>query len=96
MYSIFPSSETSLSHPFYLLLDFDTHTGLSVGAIIGIVVASCVVVCLILVLLRLKGYLGGDDTEDKGEMMCNVFFSFDYNKKSIVSYLESDQTIEVP
>nr|XP_027126996.1 probable LRR receptor-like serine/threonine-protein kinase At1g53430 [Coffea arabica] len=45
--------------------NFDTHTGLSVGAIIGIVVASCVVVCLILVLLRLKGYLGGDDTEDK-------------------------------
>lgn len=45
--------------------NFDPHTGLSVGAIIGIVVSSCVLVCSILVLLRLKGYLGGDDTEDK-------------------------------
>ncbi|KAL3508791.1 hypothetical protein ACH5RR_028192 [Cinchona calisaya] len=45
--------------------NFDTSTGLSVGAIIGIVVASCVVVACILVALRMKGYLGGKDIEDK-------------------------------
>uniref|UniRef100_A0A2P2MVJ0 non-specific serine/threonine protein kinase n=2 Tax=Rhizophora mucronata TaxID=61149 RepID=A0A2P2MVJ0_RHIMU len=39
--------------------------GLSVGAIIGIVVASCVLILLILLVLRVKGYLGGKDLEDK-------------------------------
>ncbi|CAI9088848.1 OLC1v1023292C1 [Oldenlandia corymbosa var. corymbosa] len=46
--------------------NFDTSTGgLSVGAIIGIVAASCVLVALILVVLRMRGYLGGKDEEDK-------------------------------
>ncbi|XP_059665022.1 probable LRR receptor-like serine/threonine-protein kinase At1g53440 isoform X2 [Cornus florida] len=44
--------------------NFDPDTGLSVGAIVGIVAASCVVLVLILLLLRIKGYLGGKDLED--------------------------------
>ncbi|KAJ9671361.1 hypothetical protein PVL29_025181 [Vitis rotundifolia] len=44
---------------------FDPNPGLSVGGIIGIVIASCVVLILILVLLRMKGYLGGKDLEDR-------------------------------
>ncbi|KAJ9183029.1 hypothetical protein P3X46_006948 [Hevea brasiliensis] len=43
----------------------DDGGGLPVGAIIGIVAASCLVVVLILIVLRLKGYLGGKDLEDK-------------------------------
>ncbi|PON69845.1 Phosphorylase kinase, gamma catalytic subunit [Parasponia andersonii] len=42
----------------------DTDGGLSVGAIVGIVAASCVLVLLILLVLRMKGYLGGKDLED--------------------------------
>ncbi|CAL5403097.1 unnamed protein product [Camellia sinensis] len=45
---------------------YKLHTGLSAGAIAGIVVASCVLLVLILVVLRMKGYLGGKDLEDKG------------------------------
>ncbi|KAE9456685.1 hypothetical protein C3L33_11412, partial [Rhododendron williamsianum] len=45
--------------------NYDPHTGLSVGAIAGIVVASCLFFLLILVVLRMKGYLGGKDLEDK-------------------------------
>ncbi|RVX03955.1 putative LRR receptor-like serine/threonine-protein kinase [Vitis vinifera] len=45
--------------------NFDPNPGLSVGGIIGIVIASCVVLVLILVLLRMKGYLGGKDLEDR-------------------------------
>ncbi|KAL6311078.1 hypothetical protein AAG906_027112 [Vitis piasezkii] len=45
--------------------NFDPNAGLSVGAIIGIVMASCVVLAFILVLLWMKGYLGGKDLEDK-------------------------------
>ncbi|KAK2969077.1 hypothetical protein RJ640_021116, partial [Escallonia rubra] len=46
--------------------NFDTDTGgLSIGAITGIVAASCVSVILILVALRTKGYLGGENSEDK-------------------------------
>ncbi|XP_059664217.1 probable LRR receptor-like serine/threonine-protein kinase At1g53430 [Cornus florida] len=47
--------------------NFDPNTGkgLSVGAIIGIVAASCVVVALILFVLRMKGYLGGQDLENE-------------------------------
>ncbi|KAA8524026.1 hypothetical protein F0562_010543 [Nyssa sinensis] len=45
--------------------EVDTGAGLSVGAIVGIVAASCVVLVLILVLLRMKGFLGGKDLEDK-------------------------------
>ncbi|GFY99178.1 leucine-rich repeat transmembrane protein kinase [Actinidia rufa] len=49
--------------------NFDVSTGLSVAAIVGIVVASCVVIVLILfLLLRMKGYLGGKDLEDKGQI----------------------------
>ncbi|KAI8007287.1 putative LRR receptor-like serine/threonine-protein kinase [Camellia lanceoleosa] len=48
--------------------NFDPHTGLFVGAIASIVVASCVVVMVILVVLRMKGCLGGKDLEDKGEI----------------------------
>ncbi|RVX03953.1 putative LRR receptor-like serine/threonine-protein kinase [Vitis vinifera] len=44
---------------------FNPNPGLSVGGIIGIVIASCVVLILILVLLRMKGYLGGKDLEDR-------------------------------
>ncbi|KAB1202734.1 hypothetical protein CJ030_MR8G002234 [Morella rubra] len=39
--------------------------GLSAGAIAGIVLASCVLLVLILVFLRVKGFLGGKDLEDK-------------------------------
>ncbi|KAK3025478.1 hypothetical protein RJ639_041559 [Escallonia herrerae] len=39
---------------------------LSVGAVIGIVIASFVVLALILYVLRIKGYLGGENIEDKG------------------------------
>ena len=52
-------------------IDFDPNAGLSVGAIIGIVMASCVVLAFILALLWTKGYLGGKDLEDKGEI--NLF-----------------------
>ncbi|CAL5403096.1 unnamed protein product [Camellia sinensis] len=45
--------------------NYKVHTGLSAGAIAGIVVASCVLLVLILVVLRMKGYLGGKDLEDK-------------------------------
>ncbi|CAL5390986.1 unnamed protein product [Camellia sinensis] len=45
--------------------NFDPHTGLSVGAIVGIVVGSCLFLVLILVVLRKKGYLGGKDLENK-------------------------------
>ncbi|KAH7861814.1 hypothetical protein Vadar_031217 [Vaccinium darrowii] len=45
--------------------NFDPSTGLSVGVIVGIVVSSCVFLLLILVVLRMKGYLGGKDLEDK-------------------------------
>ncbi|KAK9269081.1 hypothetical protein L1049_000849 [Liquidambar formosana] len=45
--------------------NFDVDTGLSVGAIVGIVVASCVVLALILVVLRMKGFLGRKDFENK-------------------------------
>ncbi|KAE9456275.1 hypothetical protein C3L33_11843, partial [Rhododendron williamsianum] len=40
-------------------------TGLSAGAIVGIVAASFVLLVLILVLLRMKGCLGGKDLENK-------------------------------
>nr|XP_023888510.1 probable LRR receptor-like serine/threonine-protein kinase At1g53430 isoform X2 [Quercus suber] len=45
--------------------NFDVGGGLSVGAIVGIVLASCVILILILVFLRMKGYLGKKDLEDK-------------------------------
>ncbi|XP_052177420.1 probable LRR receptor-like serine/threonine-protein kinase At1g53440 [Diospyros lotus] len=46
--------------------NFDPHTGgLSVGAIVGIVAASCVLLAFVLFVLRMKGYLGGKDPEDK-------------------------------
>ncbi|XP_059662760.1 probable LRR receptor-like serine/threonine-protein kinase At1g53440 isoform X2 [Cornus florida] len=45
--------------------NFDVDTGLSVGSIVGIVAASCVVFGLILLLLRMKGYLGGRDLENE-------------------------------
>ncbi|KAM4114496.1 hypothetical protein ACJW30_04G072400 [Castanea mollissima] len=45
--------------------NFDVGGGLSVGAIVGIVLASCVILVLILVFLRMKGYLGKKDLEDK-------------------------------
>nr|POF18939.1 putative lrr receptor-like serine/threonine-protein kinase [Quercus suber] len=45
--------------------NFDIGRGLSVGAIVGIVLASCVIFVLILVFLRMKGYLGKKDLEDK-------------------------------
>ncbi|CAL5405968.1 unnamed protein product [Camellia sinensis] len=45
--------------------NYKVHTRLSAGAIAGIVVASCVLLVLILVVLRMKGYLGGKDLEDK-------------------------------
>ncbi|GAB4849322.1 hypothetical protein Ancab_004123 [Ancistrocladus abbreviatus] len=45
--------------------NFSTDTGLSVGAIIGVVIASCAVLAALLVLLRIKGCLGGKDDEHK-------------------------------
>ncbi|KAL6314409.1 hypothetical protein AAG906_022492 [Vitis piasezkii] len=45
--------------------NFDVSTGLSAGAIAGIVIASIAAVVLILIVLRLTGYLGGKDQEDK-------------------------------
>ncbi|KAK3008781.1 hypothetical protein RJ639_014525 [Escallonia herrerae] len=46
--------------------NFDVDTGgLSVGAIVGIVAASCVAIILILIALRMNGYLGGKNIEDK-------------------------------
>ncbi|XP_034678461.1 probable LRR receptor-like serine/threonine-protein kinase At1g53440 [Vitis riparia] len=46
--------------------NYDTSKpGRSIGDIIGIVITSCVVLILILVVLRMKGYLGGKDLEDR-------------------------------
>ncbi|XP_062169214.1 probable LRR receptor-like serine/threonine-protein kinase At1g53430 [Alnus glutinosa] len=45
--------------------NFGTGKGLPAGAIAGIVLASCMLLVLILVVLRMKGYLGGNDLEDK-------------------------------
>ncbi|KAK6270198.1 hypothetical protein POUND7_007303 [Theobroma cacao] len=42
----------------------DTGNGLSAGAIAGIVIGSCVIVILLLIILRLKGYLGGKNAEN--------------------------------
>ncbi|XVE63324.1 hypothetical protein DITRI_Ditri07aG0010900 [Diplodiscus trichospermus] len=43
----------------------DTGEGLSAGAIAGIVIGSCVIIILLLIILRLKGYLGGKDENDE-------------------------------
>ncbi|KAF7145859.1 hypothetical protein RHSIM_Rhsim04G0035500 [Rhododendron simsii] len=51
---------------FPLPIDFDVSTGLSAGAIVGIAAASFVLFVLILVVLRMKGCLGGKDLENKG------------------------------
>ncbi|KAJ4981151.1 hypothetical protein NE237_031988 [Protea cynaroides] len=45
--------------------NFDPNTGLSVGVVVGIIAGSCVLVSLILVILWVKGCLGGKDLEDK-------------------------------
>ncbi|XP_059443383.1 probable LRR receptor-like serine/threonine-protein kinase At1g53430 isoform X3 [Corylus avellana] len=45
--------------------NFDPGKGLPAGAIAGIVLASCMLLVLMLVVLRMKGYLGGKDLEDK-------------------------------
>ncbi|KAL6311069.1 hypothetical protein AAG906_026905 [Vitis piasezkii] len=45
--------------------NYDPNPGQSIGGIIGIVITSCVVLVLILVVLRMKGYLGGKDLEDR-------------------------------
>lgn len=45
--------------------NYSVDTGLSAGAIVGIVVSSCVLLVLILAILRMRGYLGGKDAEDK-------------------------------
>ncbi|KAH7845147.1 hypothetical protein Vadar_024910 [Vaccinium darrowii] len=53
---------------FLFPVDFNVSTGvteLSAGAIVGIVAASFVLLVLILVVLRMKGCLGGKDLEDK-------------------------------
>ncbi|XP_028772700.1 probable LRR receptor-like serine/threonine-protein kinase At1g53430 isoform X2 [Neltuma alba] len=39
--------------------------GLSVGAIVGIVVGSCGFLVLVLIVLRKKGFLGGEDPKDR-------------------------------
>ncbi|EXB54098.1 putative LRR receptor-like serine/threonine-protein kinase [Morus notabilis] len=44
--------------------DFDTE-GLSVGAIAGIVASTCLLVILILLVLRMRGYLGGKHLQDE-------------------------------
>ncbi|XP_021287456.1 probable LRR receptor-like serine/threonine-protein kinase At1g53430 [Herrania umbratica] len=41
----------------------DAGNGLSAGAIAGIVIGSCAIVILLLIILRLKGYLGGKNAE---------------------------------
>lgn len=63
---------------FSPFIDFDVGGGLSVGAIVGIVLASCVILVLILVFLRMNGYLGKKDLEDKGKIN-HIFF----NKKKM-------------
>ncbi|GAB2229865.1 hypothetical protein Droror1_Dr00014121 [Drosera rotundifolia] len=50
--------------------NFSVKARLSVGGIVGIVIASCAVLASILLLLRMKGCLGGKDDED-----ANGFFS---------------------
>ncbi|XP_020538911.1 probable LRR receptor-like serine/threonine-protein kinase At1g53440 isoform X2 [Jatropha curcas] len=45
--------------------EVDDGGGLSAGAIVGIVAASLVLIMLILIVLRLKGYLGGKEPVDK-------------------------------
>ncbi|KAH7844639.1 hypothetical protein Vadar_030144 [Vaccinium darrowii] len=55
--------------------NFNVSTGvteLSAGAIVGIVAASFVLLVLILVVLRMKGCLGGKDLEDKELVMSMV------------------------
>ena len=48
------------------MADFKVGTGLSAGATAGIVLASCAILVLILVLLRVRGYLGGKGHENEG------------------------------
>ncbi|KAL5707377.1 hypothetical protein ACHQM5_018282 [Ranunculus cassubicifolius] len=50
---------------YILLADFNPRPGLSAGTIAGIVVASSVGVLLILIVLRIKGCLGGKDVVDE-------------------------------
>ncbi|XAR56438.1 Non-specific serine/threonine protein kinase [Bertholletia excelsa] len=45
--------------------NFNPHSGLSAGAIVGIVVATCVVIILTVLLLRWKGYICAKNLEDK-------------------------------
>ncbi|KAJ8451554.1 LOW QUALITY PROTEIN: hypothetical protein Cgig2_018188 [Carnegiea gigantea] len=45
--------------------NFKTGSGLSAGAIASIVLASCAILVLILVLLRMRGYLGGKGHENE-------------------------------
>ncbi|KAL9271645.1 putative LRR receptor-like serine/threonine-protein kinase [Drosera capensis] len=47
--------------------NFSVSNGFSVGAIVGIVIASFAVLASVLVLLKMKGYLGGKDDEDNNE-----------------------------
>lgn len=75
--SLFVSVSLCQCHSLYqcinddvsFVVDFKVNTGgLSAGAIVGIVAASCVFVFLVLFALRMKGYLGGKDTdENQGE-----------------------------
>ncbi|KAF8413668.1 hypothetical protein HHK36_001660 [Tetracentron sinense] len=48
--------------------NFDPYTGLSVGAIVGIIAASIVFIVSILAFLRMKGFLGGKDPINKGDL----------------------------
>ncbi|KAL9257037.1 putative LRR receptor-like serine/threonine-protein kinase [Drosera capensis] len=47
--------------------NFSVSNGFSVGGIVGIVMASFAVLASVLVLLKMKGYLGGKDDEDNNE-----------------------------
>ncbi|KAF7149770.1 hypothetical protein RHSIM_Rhsim02G0134200 [Rhododendron simsii] len=57
--------------------NFDVSIGLSVGAIVGNVAASFVLLVLILVVLRMKGCLGGKDLENKGKISHSMNFAYD-------------------
>ncbi|KAG5540703.1 hypothetical protein RHGRI_020813 [Rhododendron griersonianum] len=75
---------------FPLSIDFEVSTGLSARAIVGIVAASFVLLVLILVVLWMKGCLGGKDLENKG----HTFGQLKDMRFHFASALKDDRTLE--